>query len=635
MANNNAVTIKDILSTDTYIIPRYQRNYAWGQTEISQLIKDIDEFFDINENKSYYLGSLVCFKRENGKYELLDGQQRHTTITLINLVLRNLPNINDTVSLPNIEFDSRKRCQDYICNLYQSKENFNKSVKELNNIGVGNFKDAIEIIQEELNKEKENIDGTKSRIDINKFAYNFYNNVFLFRIQVPEDTDLNHYFEIMNNRGEQLEKHEIVKALLMGQIKCDDDQRKEEDQRKFATIWDACSDMSDYVYFNFDSTIRQYIFDDNGNLRIDNFDCITISKIEETQKDQLLWDILNDPFDLPTGFPNEEKTTKEKYKSIIDFPNFLLQVLKLEDESVSLDDKKLLDQFNQLKPNPQKFIFNLLKYRTLFDKYVVKQDLADADDSKRNWGIRSLDSSFDGIIKTYDPKIINNDDEGLVKIQVMLYYSDSTNTYNNWLQVILKNQYFYNDNREDLAYYYSKVFEIAKKKFNRDNLSYPDISIFNLYFIDFLLWRLYDSNVKNKTILKPVKDQSTNYKLNVLMWKMSEKKDLFNTFKFRQISSREHLLSQEHGKRYDIAEEIYNGIGNLCLISTSQNSAGNKENPIDKRKMFIKDNTSLKRIIMFESFDEATDTWRAEQIQKHKEMIDILINYEFINYENR
>ncbi len=618
MANNNAITIKDILRKDTYIIPRYQRNYAWGKTEISQLIKDIDEFFDGNENKSYYLGSLVCFKRENGKYELLDGQQRHTTITLINLVLKNLPNINDTVSLPNIEFDSRKRSQDYICNLYQSKEHFNKSVNELNNISVGNFKDAIEIITEELQKIY-NIDK------LDRFADNFYNKVYLFRIEVPEDTDLNHYFEIMNNRGEQLEKHEIVKALLMGQIKGEDDQSKEEDQRKFATIWDACSDMSDYVYSNFDSTNRKELFDDNGNLRIDKFDCITISKTEETQKEQLLWDILNDPLDLSTDFTNEEKNTKEKYKSIIDFPNFLLQVLKLEDESVSLDDKKLLDQFNQLKPDPRRFIFNLLKYRILFDKYVVKQDLADADDSKRNWGIRRLDSSFDGIIKTYDPNIINNDDEGLVKIQVMLYYSDSTNTYNNWLQEILKNQYFYNDNREDLVYYYSKVFEIAKKKFNRDNLSYPDISIFNLYFIDFLLWRLYDSDVKNKTILKPVNDQDPNYILNVLMCKMSEKKELFNTFKIRQISSREHLLSQEHGGRYSIEQEIYNGIGNLCLISTSQNSAGNKENPIDKRKMFGNDNTSLKRIIMFESFEN--DKWETVQIQKHKEMIEALINF--------
>ena len=151
--------------------------------------------------------------------------------------------------------------------------------------------------------------------------------------------------------------------------------------------------------------------------------------------------------------------------------------------------------------------------------------------------------------------------------------------------------------------------------------------LFNLYFIDFLLWKLYDSDVKNKTILKSVNDQDPNYMLNVLMWKMSEMKEPFNTFKFRQISSREHLLSQEHGKRYKIEEKIYNGIGNLCLISTSQNSAGNKENPIDKRKMFGKDNTSLKRIIMFGSFDKDSDTWGTAQIQDHEKMIEALINF--------
>ncbi|MCA1920337.1 MAG: DUF1524 domain-containing protein, partial [Flavobacterium piscis] len=96
-----------------------------------------------------------------------------------------------------------------------------------------------------------------------------------------------------------------------------------------------------------------------------------------------------------------------------------------------------------------------------------------------------------------------------------------------------------------------------------------------------------------------------------------------NNFKFRQISSREHLFSQEHAKRYSIDEEVYNGIGNLCLITNSQNSAGNKENPIDKKKMFLHDNSSLKRLIMFESYEN--DKWETEQINKHKTSIENLI----------
>lgn len=249
--------------------------------------------------------------------------------------------------------------------------------------------------------------------------------------------------------------------------------------------------------------------------------------------------------------------------------------------------------------DPKEFIFDLLKYRTLFDKYLIKQDLADADESKQNWGIRKLNTDFETTIKTFET------DEELVKLQVILYYSDSTNTYNNWLQELLKNTDFAIDK------YTEKVWEIAKGKFNKDNLSYPAISIYNFYFIDFLLWKLF-------------KTEQVKENLKSLKSKTDKLKSKFNNFKFRQLSSREHLLSQAHAKRYEVDEEVYNGLGNLCLISSSQNSAGNKENPIDKKKRFQDDNSSLKRLIMFESFEN--DKWEAEQIKNHEEEINKLIN---------
>jgi uncharacterized protein with ParB-like and HNH nuclease domain len=582
---NNAKNIKDILANDNYIIPRYQRNYTWGKAEISQLIKDIEEFFPKgnNEKKSYYLGSLVCFKRKDGSFELIDGQQRHTTITLINLVLKNwAEKIENIVSIPNLKFDSRKKIQNYIESLYKTETTtFLKQAIELNISGTGSFKDAIEIIQEEL-REK----------DVQNFAKNFYENVYLFRVEVPEDTDLNHYFEIMNNRGEQLEKHEIVKALLMGKIS------DTKEQEKFSGIWDACADMNDYVYFNFHAENRKNIFSAAGELSAEKFDGISINENSDITEKLSLADII-DKHNIPSGFPKEEKYIKDKYKSVIDFPNFLLQVLKIKEEKVSLDDKKLLEQFSDTKPDPKEFIFNLLKYRILFDKFVIKQDLADADESKQNWGIRKLNTDFETTIKTFESE------EELTKLQVMLYYSDSTNTYNNWLQEIMKNTDFEPDK------YTQKVWAISKDKFKKDNLTYPIISVFNLYFIDFLLWKLY-------------KTEEVNENLKSLKNKIDKLKGQFNTFKFRQISSREHLFSQEHAKRYSIDEGVYNGIGNLCLISAFQNSAGNKENPTDKKKMFINDNSSLKRLIMFKSYEN--DKWETEQINKHKTEIEILIN---------
>jgi len=331
-------------------------------------------------------------------------------------------------------------------------------------------------------------------------------------------------------------------------------------------------------------------------------------KAKITTKKKSLADIIGN-HNIPTDFPKDEKYIKDKYKSVIDFPNFLLQVLKIKNDKVSLDDKKLLEQFSDTKPDPKDFIFDLLKYRILFDEFVVKQDLADADESKQNWGIRKLNNDLETTIKTYEA------DEELTKLQVMLYYSDSTNTYNNWLQEIMKNTVFAVD------IFTEKVMSIAKVKFNRENLSYPNISAFNLYFIDFLLWKLYAENIKGKeNYVDDISDTLNNLKSKIFIHRSS-----FNSFKFRQISSREHLLSQEHAKRYSIDEEVYNGIGNLCLISSSQNSAGNKENPSDKKKLFQHDNSSLKRLIMFESYEN--DKWETDQIYKHKYEIVNLINH--------
>ncbi len=609
---NTAKNIKEILTNDRYVIPRYQRNYAWGRAEIRQLIKDIVEFFDIEKSKkSYYLGSLVCFKREDCSYELIDGQQRHTTLTLINLVLKTWgSNIENVVCNPNIKFDSRKKIQSYIEKLYQANENFQTRIEELNVSGTGKFKEAIEIIQEELRN-----------LEVKKFAENFYQNVFLFRVEVPEDTDLNHYFEIMNSRGEQLEKHEIVKASLMSKI------NDVSDQKKFSKIWDACANMNHYVFFNFDEKNRKKLFNKDSELKENEFESISFENDkfnnDEENSNTLANIIENIEKHIPKEEnPKEENFIQDKYKSIIDFPNFLLQVLKMMNDDVSLDDKKLIEEFDKIKPDPKEFIFKLLKYRVIFDTYVIKQDLSDADENKQNWGIKKLNSDYETNIKTFK----DEDDEELVKLQIMLHYADSTNTYNNWLQEILKLEDFSLDNLRE------KVWNIAKGKFQKDKLSYPDITIYNLYYIDFILWKLYKEYIRGKERIEEV-DLVKLSELNELKTKIFTQKNLFNTFRFRQINSREHLLPQSYAKIEPIDEKItssMNSIGNLCLISASENSSANDNDPIDKKKRFIDkrfiDNSSLKLLIMFESFEN--DKWGEDQITKHEIEINKLIKHE-------
>ena len=73
---------KTIFNTqEKYIIPLYQRDYAWTEKEIAQLIEDINDIDDKN-NEIYYIGSLIVHKRDN-TYEVIDGQQRLTTLYLL------------------------------------------------------------------------------------------------------------------------------------------------------------------------------------------------------------------------------------------------------------------------------------------------------------------------------------------------------------------------------------------------------------------------------------------------------------------------------------------------------------------------------------------------------------------------
>ena len=86
--------IKDIFNR-WYRIPEYQRPYVWGKDQINDLLDDIS-FAQQNDNESeYFLGSIVFQTKtnNNGKYQeddLLDGQQRLTTLFLITAVIRDL-----------------------------------------------------------------------------------------------------------------------------------------------------------------------------------------------------------------------------------------------------------------------------------------------------------------------------------------------------------------------------------------------------------------------------------------------------------------------------------------------------------------------------------------------------------------
>ena len=230
----------NIFDTDMeYIIPLYQRAYAWEDKQLLQLLEDIQ---DVSEGANYYIGSLIV-SEQSGKYEVVDGQQRLTSLYLLLNCLG--IKVNSTLS------SACREKSNYTLRNIEELILDNRSRIDMNRIEQS-IQKGIKILLQELSKS-----GFDKDIFLKKLE-----KVVVYRIVVPENTDLNRYFEIMNTRGEQLEQHDILKATLMSYL-CDDSEK-----RVFAKIWDVCSNMTGYVQMHFvgrNNSIRDNIFGEEWN----------------------------------------------------------------------------------------------------------------------------------------------------------------------------------------------------------------------------------------------------------------------------------------------------------------------------------------------------------------------------------
>ena len=241
-----------------YTIPIYQRNYAWGDEQIEALITDVLDAFLKSRNSIFYIGTLVAYKRTNSDFEVIDGQQRLTTIYLILKCLG-----VDVVN--TLTYTARKLSARTIENVPDFNDGADRAIVHGYEVVKGKIRDV------------------EATVDIQAFKSFFLNNVHIIYYQVPKDVDLNHYFEVMNSRGEQLEMHEIVKAMLSEPLAAG----AESSQISiFNAVWEACSEMNVYIQQRLCDTA---IF---GN-RLDRFTIDSFSQIPEQSSQEQKCSILS------------------------------------------------------------------------------------------------------------------------------------------------------------------------------------------------------------------------------------------------------------------------------------------------------------------------------------------------------
>lgn len=117
--NVDQKTIKELFQDKKadFLIPDYQRPYAWGEAECQTLWDDIFSFaipdegrIEFDSNSEYFLGPIVTFRNLNSKLEVIDGQQRLTTLMLLLSDRGNFAESRRLCSRSDRRSSSRKAC---------------------------------------------------------------------------------------------------------------------------------------------------------------------------------------------------------------------------------------------------------------------------------------------------------------------------------------------------------------------------------------------------------------------------------------------------------------------------------------------------------------------------------------------
>lgn len=626
MENNNNKLIDELTVYDAenhttlfcdnkerYVIPLYQRAYAWTDVEIEQLIDDILE----HTGEHYYIGSLIVYKRGH-EFEVIDGQQRLTTLLLLMIELE-LPVKNI------LSFACRKKADDTLGKYIEGKEVLDEDLEQ-------NLVRGRRIIAEKLSADQIDRDDLAQKLT----------HLRLYRIQVPPNTDLNRYFEIMNTRGEQLEQHDILKAMLMSEIQGD------AAKSLFAKIWEACSDMTGYVPMHFDVTTRRLLFGGSWNdlernwLQEIDYDEFAEQSEDGDEPGLTIDKILAPGFKVQYDDGSTDKNERVRFESMIDFPYFLLHVLRVyihakdvqfpEEEETQrlLDDKKLIREFErvlrhgkigrrQIDKHREDFSLSfmecLLRCRFLFDKYIIKREYAN-ESSDGEWSLKQLEvSGQESKKKAYFKKTEFRDSGEWVKsaehrnkeitmLQSALRVSYTSPKVMHWITELLK--WLYDNAGERSWYFYIPTIEgiaidSVKENFFANGSRHMGVNTPHIVFnyLDFLLWR--------------------------------ENKEKYADFVFEFRNSVEHWYPQHPSEgTFDTWEqEEVDDFGNLCIIQRSVNSRFSNMAPAAKKTTFgqMISKGSLKLRLMAEQTSGGSDAnirWKQEYEDFGTEMIEKL-----------
>ena len=579
--NTYRYTPKKVVEENLYFsIPLYQRLFSWGEEQIKGLLYDLKNHFDPSNDDGtpYYLGMLSCIK-SNDRYDLIDGQQRFTVMTIFAIIFRDYYKEWDGFldEGKRLKFISRTKDNEYLAAVINGQTEVFDANRRMDE-GKKSIADFM-ISQSSTGELR------------TTFAKNVFNRMSFFFSELPSSyvtnpSSLNKYFEAMNAGGKGLEQHEILKVRLL---------QGEENKEHLTRIWNAVCELNRPV-------IKRNDVDTEEDYRSKYKQAISLCRNNRFEE---AFDLCEDSYDSEDNneigsigakqYDFKQSLVETGERCLISFPDFLMMVIDLHQNlsgSYSFYRKELLNIYDSHPiDNKQDFYDQLLFYRLLLDYYIVFKE---GDESA---------NKYDLIFKA------GTSAEALKQYQSMLYVSQTP--FYNWLKPTLEK--LHNKPAQDTNQLLKWIKHIDNSLHalpkDIDEMTY-DKGIDRYWFwrLDYYLW---EHN----------KDYFTE----------EEERQIVDEYVFRANRSIEHLhpRNQEHNDEWNI-EDIHS-FGNLAMISQSFNSQ-QSDDPVTVKFARIMDqanNHALQSIKMYRMYLDAQKSpsgWKVDVKNSHQaKMYDLLV----------
>jgi len=628
-----------------FVIPSYQRPYVWRDEDVLKLFDDIRDAYMAREPQ-YFIGSVLSAIRDEGElltYELIDGQQRTTTLMLLSLafkaagVITPLAEVSILGKKPRLTFEIR----DAVSNLLGSYAGLDRMTRPgadaIENDAYLTHLDAnLHVLKQQVKKLPENESFSREG-----FADYIYRQVSWVNNIVPSSMDLNRLFASMNTAGIQLEPVDLLKAKLFRKLTSD--------LPLYSAIWQACEHTENY----FERNLRQLFPNANWNAieysALKSYESSGIRQksvdsegFSETLSGKTLASLFEEVkagdasanVELKVDEDVQERIEDETVycRSIVSFELLLIHALRVfcalrgwPDISARIKASNLMACFecllNKDEVEIKSFIQLLWQVRYQFDTWVVKWVEHD-DSADPQLRLTYMSRSQSGG-KYYINRSARELSE-LVQLQAVRNFTGDRSAHY-WLTAFLARLV----SAPDMTY--EQVLSTLEEIDNQLSLATETQKEASFKIASGAV-PTTESWASFSRYLASTKGTSFEHywfqKLEYLLWKNGDKTDeKLKRYRVTSKNSVEHVHPQHEEYKKSLLKESLNAFGNLVLLSPGENSSYSNQTVGKKREDF-RDKPrydALKLKAIFEIYDQADKRWGADEIAEHQRRMIALL----------